>query len=82
MLVHDRSLVHWHDGFRSRRAVAQSTMRSLHIVASPPLFDDDLCLFQRVKNLAIKQFISDVGYKILNAGGNAQPANHRNERHA
>jgi hypothetical protein len=42
MLVHDRSLVHRDDGFWSRRAIAQCTVRPVRIVMAPPLFDDDL----------------------------------------
>ena len=53
MLVHDRSLVHRGDGFCSRRAIAQFTVRPLRIVMAPPLFDDDLSLLQGVENLAV-----------------------------
>jgi hypothetical protein len=45
MLVHDRPGCHQNDGFRGRRAVAQSTVRSLGVVVFPPFFDDDLRLF-------------------------------------
>ena len=50
MLVHDRFLVHRDDGFRSRWAVAQCTMRPLRVVMFPPLFDDNLRFFQGVKD--------------------------------
>ena len=65
MLVHDRFLVHRDDGFRSRWAVAQCTMRSLRVVMFPPLFDDNLCFFQGVKDLAVKQFIPEAGIEAL-----------------
>ena len=55
MLVHDRFLVHLDDGFRSRWAVAQSTVWSLRVVVFSPFFDDDLCLFQVVEDLAITE---------------------------
>jgi len=61
MLVHDRSLVHRDDGFRSRRAIAQCTVWSLGVVVFPPLFDDDLRLFEGVKDFAVQQFIPQSG---------------------
>ncbi len=65
MLVHDRFLVHRDDGFRSRWAVAQSTVWSLRVVVFPPLFDDNLCFFQGVKDLTVKQFVSEAGIEAL-----------------
>ena len=61
MLVHDRFLVHRDDGFRSRWAVAQCTMRPLRVVMFSPFFDDNLRFFQGVKDLAVKQFVSESG---------------------
>ena len=65
MLVHDRPMVHRDDGFWSRWAVAQCTMRPLRVVMFPPLFDDNLRFFQGIKDLAIKQFISEAGIEAL-----------------
>jgi hypothetical protein len=53
MLVHDRPLAHLDDRFGSRRAIAQSTVRSLRVVVPPPLFDDDLGLLQRVEDFTV-----------------------------
>jgi len=53
MLVHDRPLVHLNDGFGGRRAIAQSTVRSLRVVVFPPLFDDNLSLLQRVEDFTV-----------------------------
>ena len=53
MLVHDRPGCHRHDGFWGWRAVAQSTVRSLGVVVFPPVFDDDLRLFQGVEDFAV-----------------------------
>lgn len=61
MLVHDRSLVHRDDGFRSRRAVAQCTVGSLGVVMLPPLFDDDLCFFKGVKDFTVQQLVAQSG---------------------
>ena len=61
MLVHDRFLVRRDDGFRSRWAVAQSTVWSLRVVVFSPFFDDDLRLFQVVEDLAIKQLVPEAG---------------------
>ena len=63
MLVHDRSLVHRDDGFRSRRAVAQCTVWSLGVVMLPPLFDDDLCFFSGVKDFTVQKLIAQSGVK-------------------
>src|SRR5210317_1171455 len=58
MLVHDRPCFHRNDGFWCRWSVAQSTMRSFSVVVFSPFFDQDLCLFQRVEDLAVQKFIS------------------------
>src|SRR6056300_254783 len=58
MLVHDRPGFHRNDGFWCRWSVAQSTMRSFSVVVFSPFFDQDLCLFQRVEDLAVQKFIS------------------------
>ena len=57
MLVHGRPLIHRDDRFWSRRAAAQSAVGSDGVVVPPPLFDDDLCLFQGIEDLAIQQFV-------------------------
>ena len=63
MLVHDRPGCHRNDGFRGRRAVAQSTVRSLGVVVFPPFFDDGLRLFQGVEDFAVQQFVPEAGIK-------------------
>ena len=65
MLVHDRSLVYWDDGFRGWRAVAQSTVWSDGVVVSPPLFDDDLCFPEGIEDLPVEQFIPEAGIETL-----------------
>jgi hypothetical protein len=65
MLVHDRFLVHRDDGFWSRWAIAQCTAGFLRVVMFPPLFDDNLCFFQGVKDLTVKQFVSEAGIEAL-----------------
>ena len=65
MLVHGRPLVYWDDGFRGWRAVAQSTVWSDGVVVPPPLFDDDLCLFEGVEDFPIQQFIPEAGIEGL-----------------
>ena len=59
MLVHDWSGCHRDDGFRSRWAVAQSTICSFGVVVFPPLFDQDLCFAKRVEDLTIQQLIPE-----------------------
>ena len=65
MLVHDRPLIDRDDRFWSRRAVAQSTVWSDGVVVSPPLFDDDLSLFEGIEDLPIKQFVPEAGIEGL-----------------
>ena len=65
MLVHGRPLVYWDDGFRGWRAVAQSTVGSDGVVVSPPLFDDDLSLFEGIEDLPIQQFVPEAGIEGL-----------------
>ena len=65
MLVDGWSLVYWDDGFRGGWAVAQSTVWSDGVVVSPPLFDDDLCLFQDVEDLPIQWFVPEAGIEGL-----------------
>ena len=61
MLVDGRSLGHRDDGFRDWRAVAQSTVWSDGVVVFPPLFDDDLSLFEGIEDLPIEQFVPEAG---------------------
>ena len=59
MLVHDWLGCHRDDGFWSRWAVAQCTVGSFGIVVFSPFFDDDLGFAERVKDLAVEQFIAE-----------------------
>jgi len=69
--VHCRPLVHRDDGFWRRRAVAQCTVWStarrvllarsregLGVVVLPPVFDDDLSFFERIKYLTVEQLVA------------------------
>ncbi len=53
MLVQDRSLVHLDDGLRGWRTGTQSTVWSDGVVVFPPVFDDDLCLFEGLEDLTV-----------------------------
>ena len=59
MLVHDRPLVHWDDGFGCRWEVAQGTVRPDGGVVAAPVFDEYLGFVQRVEDLALEQFIPE-----------------------
>ena len=61
MLVHDWPWVHLDDGFRGRRAVAQSTMWAFRVVVFPPFFDQDLSFSQAVEDFAIQELIPEPG---------------------
>ena len=65
MLVRDRPFVYWDDGFRGWRAVAQSTGWSDGVVVSPPLFDDDLCISERVKDSLIQKSVPEASIEGL-----------------
>ena len=56
MLVHDRSLVHWDDAFRCRRAAAQGAVRPEGVVVAAPVFDEYLGLAERVEDLTVEEF--------------------------
>jgi hypothetical protein len=68
MLVHGRPWVYWDDGFRGWWTVAQSTVWSHRVVASPPLFDYDWCLFEGAEDFPIEQFIPEAGVEALAVG--------------
>lgn len=36
-------------------------MRAHSVVVSPPSFDDDLCLLERIEDFPVKQFITEFG---------------------
>ena len=40
-------------------------MGSLGVVVSPPLFDDDLSLFEGIEDLPIEQFVPEAGIEGL-----------------
>src|SRR5450432_59827 len=48
------------DGLRRGRPVAQRRVRSLRVVFHPPPLRQNLCLLQRVKDLAVQEFISQL----------------------
>jgi hypothetical protein len=54
LLVHDRPVVDWDNGFWGRRAVIQGAMWSLGVVVSPPRLDQDLCFAQAVEDFAVQ----------------------------
>ncbi len=58
MLVHDGCLVHRDDAFWGRWSVAKGAVRADRVVVTPPLFDQDLSLAERIEDLAVQQFIS------------------------
>ena len=46
---------------RGWRVVAQSTAFSDGVVVSPPLFDDDLSLFECIEDLPIQKLVPEAG---------------------
>jgi len=59
--VHDRPLIDRDDRFWSRRVAAQCAVWFDGVVVDAPLFDDDLCRLQGVKDLAIQECVSEAG---------------------
>ena len=45
---------------RSRRPVAQRTMRSLGVVEAPPLLDENFSLPESVADLPVQTFVSEL----------------------
>jgi hypothetical protein len=58
MLVHDWPLAQQYSGVRHGQAIAQCPMGSFVVVMGVLSFDTDLRFLQRVKYLAVEQFIS------------------------
>jgi hypothetical protein len=55
----------WHDSLRCWRPVAQRRVRPLRVVFHPPPFRQNLCLLQRVKDLAIQEFVAQLSVETL-----------------
>src|ERR1035441_7149804 len=53
------------DGLWSRWPVAQRRVRPLRVVFHPPSLRQNLCLLQRVKNLSVKELISQLPVEAL-----------------
>ena len=58
-------MVYLDDGLRDWRAVAQGAVFFEGVVVSPPLFDDDLSLFESIEDLPIEQFVPEAGIEGL-----------------
>ena len=65
MLVHDRPLIYWDDSLRGWRVAAQSIAFPDGVVVFPPLFDDDLSLFEGIEDLPVKQFVPEASIEGL-----------------
>ena len=53
--AHDQSVQgHWADACRSRRPIAQRTVRPYRVVLATPSFNQDLCFRQGVEDLAVE----------------------------
>src|SRR5208337_5584862 len=53
------------DGLRCRRPVAQRRVRPLRVVFYPPTLRQNLCLLQRVKDLAVQELIAQLSVEAL-----------------
>src|ERR1039458_1279770 len=53
------------DGLRCRRLVAQRRVRSLCVVFHAPPLRQNLCLLQRVKDLAVQELIAQLSVEAL-----------------
>src|SRR5450631_3951540 len=53
------------DGLRRRRPVAQRRVRPLRVVFHAPPLRQNLCLLQRVKNLAVQELITQLPVETL-----------------
>ncbi len=56
--MHDPAGVYPYNGFRSGWALAQSILVPFPFVVSPPLFNQDLDLFEAVQDLAVGRLIA------------------------
>ena len=58
-------MIHLNDGFWGGRAVAQCTVGSFGVVMLSPLFDQNLCFLEAVKDLTIQEFIPKASVEAL-----------------
>jgi len=57
--VHDRPLVHRDEGFGRWWPVAEGAVWPDSVVVPAPLFDDDLCLLERVEDFTVQELIAE-----------------------
>src|SRR5450631_132106 len=55
----------WNDSLRCRRPVAPRRVRPLRVVFHPPPLRQNLCLLQRVKDLAVQKLIAQLPVEAL-----------------
>src|SRR5665647_1340613 len=48
---------------RGRRTSGERAVRSQVVVLTSPLFDQDLCLLERVEELAVQEFVEPAAYR-------------------
>jgi len=64
-VFHISMLRFWNDGLRRRWPVAQRRVRSFGIEFHSPSLRQNLCLFQRVKDLAVQELIPQLPVETL-----------------
>ena len=57
--MHDGLLIHRNAGFGCRRPISDGAVWTDRAVVTAPLLDEDLCLAQRVEDLAVEMFIPE-----------------------
>jgi hypothetical protein len=57
--VHEGLLIHRNEGFGRQRSISEGAVWTDGLVVTAPLLDEDLCLAQRVEDLAVEVFIPE-----------------------
>lgn len=63
--MHDRPWVHLDDGFRDRRAAAQSTVGSFAFVVFPTVLNKVLGLTQALEDLSIQERVAEADVDVF-----------------
>jgi hypothetical protein len=65
MLVHDWPFLQRDESFGRRWFVSEGAVRTLGVVVTTPLLDDDLGLLQGVEDFPVQQFVAKAGVEAL-----------------
>lgn len=65
MLVHGYPFMQMDEGFWCWGGVSKRAVGAFGVAMTPPSFNDDLGLFQRVEDFSVEQFVAQAGVEAL-----------------